>query len=452
MNAYQKANSKLYANVRNRLSRIFQPINVVPKDAKRKNQEILSKSQRLMLELGIIRQANPGSFHFLPLGVRALDKLLRIVDEEMLKIGAQKAIFPTLTHSKLWKSTGRLEDFGSELFTLTDRHNQMYILSPTHEEAVSDLIASVSQISYKEFPLKLYQTTNKYRDEIKPRFGLMRGRQFLMKDLYSFDVDVENAKHTYDEVCDCYNAIFSSIGVPFQKVMGSVGAMGGSLSHEYHYKADIGEDRLMLCSNCGLHANIDLVGLDKCSNCNSTNVTISNGIEVGHTFLLGDKYSKALKANYLNEKKKPIPLQMGSYGLGLSRILAAVVEVLSQEEEIRWPLALAPYTAIIIPPKEGSKEEETGYHLTERVCSIFETLPFLENNILLDDRVHLTIGRRIIDARKVGYPFIVVIGSKCTEEIPLFELVDLLRNTSINLNEEQLLLYFKEIFNNVHAS
>ncbi|KAK5650555.1 hypothetical protein RI129_001584 [Pyrocoelia pectoralis] len=450
MNLYQKTKSKLYINITNRLTNIFQPINVIPKDAQRKNQEIISKSHRLMLELGIIRQANPGSFHFLPLGVRALEKLLHLIDEEMLKIGAQKVILPTLTHSKLWKSTGRLQDFGSELFTVKDRHNQTYILSPTHEEAVSDLIASVSQMSYKEFPLKLYQTTNKYRDEIKPRFGLLRGRQFLMKDLYSFDVDVENARHSYEEVCDSYNNIFSRIGVPFYKAIGSVGAMGGSLSHEYHYKADIGEDQLISCSKCGFYANTDFGGSDKCSHCNSDNIDISTAIEVGHTFLLGDKYSKALMANYFNEKRRSVPLQMGSYGLGVSRILAAAIEVLSQEQEMRWPLLLAPYTVIIIPPKEGSKEEGVIHHLTEKVYALLETLPFLQNNILVDDRIQMTIGRRMIDARRVGYPFTIVIGSKCMEEKPIFELVDLQKNLTLNLYEEQLLLYLRDALKNVY--
>ncbi|KAK4883520.1 hypothetical protein RN001_006839 [Aquatica leii] len=436
--------SKVLPSTIHKVSKIFQPINIIPKAGHVKTA-LTSKSQRLMLDLGIIRQASPGSFHFLPLGVRALEKLTLLVDKQMSKIGAQKVIFPSLTNSNLWKSTGRLQDFGAELFTLKDRHDHIYVLSPTHEEAVADLIASVSQMSYKEFPLKLYQTTNKYRDEIKPRFGLMRGRQFIMKDLYSFDVDIEKAKETYAEVCECYNSIFNEIGVDYIKVVGSCGAMGGSLSHEYHYKADIGEDKIVSCSRCGFNANAELAGYDKCSQCGaSDSITVHAGIEVGHTFLLGDKYSKALNANYLTEKGKSVPLQMGSYGLGITRILAAAIEFLAKENEIRWPISFAPYTLIIIPPKKGSKEEEVGSYLVQRVHSALESIDSLKDNMLLDDRIQMTIGRRMVDARRVGYPYVIVIGAKSMEKNPIFELHNLTNDQVLYLNEEGLLVYLRK--------
>ncbi|KAF5270342.1 hypothetical protein FQR65_LT05530 [Abscondita terminalis] len=427
-----------------RLSKIFQPINVLPKHAQVKS-ELTSKSQRLMLDLGIIRQASPGSFYLLPLGVRALDKLVSLVDKQLSKINAQKVILPSLTNSNLWKSTGRLQDYGLELFTLNDRHGHKYVLSPTHEEAVSDLVASVAQMSYKEFPLKLYQITNKYRDEIKPRFGLMRGRQFIMKDLYSFDVDVKKAKETYEEVCECYNSIFDEIGVKYIKVAGSCGAMGGLLSHEYHYNADIGEDKITSCLDCGFFANAELAGSDKCSHCAGSNIKIVSGIEVGHTFLLGEKYSKPLKAQYLTEARALVPLQMGSYGLGITRIIAAAIEVLATENEIRWPLSLAPFAVLIIPPKKGSKEEAMGNYSVHRLHNQLESLQPFKGNILLDDRTHMTIGRRLVDARRVGYPFIIIIGNKSVEQTPIFEVNNLASDQTLFLSEEGLLAYFKNI-------
>ncbi|KAF5290876.1 hypothetical protein FQA39_LY14556 [Lamprigera yunnana] len=427
----------------NRLSKIFQPVNILPKNVQVKTA-LTSRSQRLMLNLGIIRQASPGAFYFLPLGVRALNKLTSLVDKQMDKIGAQKVIFPSLTRSNLWNSTGRLQDFGSELFVLKDRHDHSYVLGPTHEEAAADLIASVSQLTHKDFPIKLYQITDKYRDEIKPRFGLIRGKQFIMKDLYTFDTSVEKAKDTYEEICQCYDNIFSEIGVQYIKAIGSCGTMGGFLSHEYHYKAEIGEDKILHCTHCGSFTNSVLFEHNKCVNCdNSQNFTSYTGIEVGHTFLLGAKYSQVLNANYLSDQGKVIPLQMGSYGLGITRILAAAIELLSKENEIRWPQAFAPYLIMIIPPKKGSKEEKHSKHLPDRLYNMLETVNALKGNIIIDDRTQYTIGRRVIDALKVGYPFTIVIGAKSMEAIPLYELSDISTNETIYLNEEQLLAYVK---------
>ncbi|EEZ98764.2 probable proline--tRNA ligase, mitochondrial [Tribolium castaneum] len=428
-----------------RLSRLFQPVSVVPKNAEVKRHDITSKSQRLMLELGIIRQASPGCFHFLPLGVKSLEKLTRLVDEEMKKIGGQKIIFPTLTNAKLWEKTGRLETVSSELFQIKDRHDQSYILSPTHEEAASNLLASLAPISYKHLPLKLYQITSKYRDEMKPRFGLMRGKQFLMKDMYSFDTDLETAKHTYDEICKSYDRIFRRIGIDFVKVVGCSGHMGGELSHEYHYKADVGEDKILTCNKCNYSANTEVSGEEKCPNCGNTSVKIHLGIEVGHTFLLGEKYSKPLNATFLNNHGKPDVLQMGSYGLGLSRILAAVIEVMSSEQEIRWPQILSPYSVIILPPKSGSKEEthikDSG--LVDSLYEKIETTCNLQDNVLIDDRTNFTIGRRFLEAKKNGYPFIVTLGKKIVENPLLYEITNLKTNETLFLSENDLMNYLR---------
>jgi prolyl-tRNA synthetase len=321
--------------------------------------------------------------------------------------------------------------------------------SQTHEEAASSLIASLSPISYKQLPLRLYQITNKYRDEIKPRFGLMRGKQFLMKDMYCFDVDTTAAKQNYDQICNSYDNIFKKIGIDFIKVLGSSGTMGGELSHEYHYKADIGEDKILTCPKCSYSANTEISGEKQCPKCGNQSIEISFGIEVGHTFLLGDKYSKPFKATYLSSNGKPEVLQMGSYGLGLSRILAAAVEVLSSEQEIRWPPSLAPYNVIILPPKRGSKEEQ---HLkdssaVESLYAKIEEISSLKNNVLIDDRIGLTIGKRFLDAKRNGYPYIIALGKKITQDPPLYEIVNLDKNEQLYLSENSLLDYIQ-----THAS
>ncbi|KAJ8945695.1 hypothetical protein NQ318_012414 [Aromia moschata] len=391
------------SNGRHCLSKIFQPIINVSKTANLSHRDVTSKSQRLMLELGIIHQAIPGCFHFLPLGIKSLNKLVRIVDEEMSKIGGQK-----IRRSR------------PDLFHLKDRHSHDYILSPTHEEVASDLIARLAPLSYKNFPLRLYQMSNKYRDEMKPRFGLMRGREFLMKDMYSFDVDAESAMKTYEEVCQSYDNVFKRVGIDFVKVL--------------------------VCRNCDYSANVELSGSNKCPNCEEQEkIDVQTGIEVGHTFLLGSKYSEPLKARFLAKNGKPEVLQMGSYGIGLSRTIAASVEVLSSEQEMGWPDSLAPYNVIILPPKSGSKEESTMKGVAEKLYSDLEAqIPSLKDNVLLDDRVSLTIGRRQVDARRVGYRYMIVINQKAAEHPPLFELYDAKENIRVYLSQNELFRYIKD--------
>ncbi|XP_057665485.1 probable proline--tRNA ligase, mitochondrial isoform X2 [Diorhabda carinulata] len=432
-------------NIKHCLSKIFQPMTIIPKNSNLSRQQVTSKSQRLMLELGIIQQSIPGCFHLLPLGLKSLEKLIKIVDDELFKIGGQKLLFPTLTKSQLWEKSGRLEDVGPELFQLEDRHKHSYILNPTHEEVAGELLSMLAPISYKSFPLRLYQISNKFRDEIKPRFGLMRGREFIMKDMYSFDVDIDNAKKTYEEVCQSYNNIFDAIGVEYVKILGNSGTMGGSLSHEYQFKAQIGEDNVLNCSSCNYTANTELCGDHKCPNCGETTINIQCGIEVGHTFYLGDKYSKVFNATYVGKDGKSEILQMGSYGIGISRLLAASLEVLSSENELRWPSVLAPYNVIILPPKSGSNEETpTEGRATDLYTKLENMIPCLKNNVLLDDRTSLTIGRRFVDAKRVGYQFIIVINKKTAQEVPLYELNDIKNNSQMYLTEEALIDYIKK--------
>ncbi|EDS29676.1 prolyl-tRNA synthetase [Culex quinquefasciatus] len=230
----------------NRLTKIFQPTLIVPKNAVVKNQDVTSKSQRLMLEQGLIRQAGNGTFYLMPLLQRSLQKAVDLVDHFMQRhASAQKLTLPILTAASLWRQSGRLESAGPELMRTTDRHGKQQILGPTHEESITALVASISPVSYRAFPLRLYQISTKFRDEMKPRFGLMRAKEFLMKDLYTFDVGRGEARETYEEVNEAYRKLFDAVGVGYVKVRGDTGTIGGSESHEYHFPSEVGEDQLV---------------------------------------------------------------------------------------------------------------------------------------------------------------------------------------------------------------
>ncbi|XP_059621945.1 probable proline--tRNA ligase, mitochondrial [Phlebotomus argentipes] len=429
----------------NRISKIFQPMVIIPKGAVIKKQEVSSRSHRLMTELGLIKAAANGTFYLMPLVQRSVDKLVAIVEAHMRQIDAQKVTLPILTPGELWKKSGRLGGaINREIMTTVDRHDNLQVLSPTNEESITSLMASLSPISYKQLPLRFYQIGTKFRDEMKPRFGLIRTKEFLMKDLYTFDGNETNALDTYHEVCATYERMLKHLGLgAFAKVEGDAGLMGGNLSHEYHLPATVGDDRLIACEKCGHAANLEAIPEEKrkeCIKCGAPALVITEGIEVAHAFLLGDKYSTPLKANYLQEHGLTESLAMGCFGVGVTRLVAAAVEVLSTETDIRWPRRLAPFLVCLIPPKSGSKEEKSGGNaVTEELCNQLVTLPGLADDVVLDDRNHLTIGKRLLLARRMGYPFVIVAGAKVAENPPLLELHLVESGKSVELCPSDLL-------------
>lgn len=249
-----------------------------------------------------------------------------------------------------------------------------------------------------------------------------------MKDLYTFDVDLEAAKQTYEQVNKQYVKIFNHIGIPFVKINADTGVMGGKTSHEYHILASIGDDQIVTCDACQRAVNKELcISEGKiCEKCTTEGLQQHQGIEIGHTFILEDKYTKVLKATFLSKAGKPVPLQMGCYGIGVTRLIAACIEHLSTEHEIRWPAALAPFSVCIIPPKDGSKEESSVRHLTE---DIYHQL----DDAVVDDRTSMTIGKRLMEAKKLGIPHIIVIGAKAAESEPKVELIDTANNLSTDM-------------------
>ncbi|XP_075472517.1 putative proline--tRNA ligase, mitochondrial isoform X1 [Ascaphus truei] len=422
LRSYCKASHIVSGKAKRRLlSQIYQPGSLWEEKVCEPS-ELTCRSQRLMLKAALIRSSSPGCFHYLPYAVRSMEKLIRLIDKEMQDIGGQKINMPSLSSAGLWRQSERWDLMGKELFRLTDRHGQEYCLGPTHEESVTHLISSQASLTYKQLPLLLYQITRKFRDEPKPRFGLLRSREFYMKDMYTFDMTEAAAHETYHSVCSAYSNLFHLLGLHFVKVQADAGSIGGTMSHEFQLPADIGEDRLQVCGSCQFSANVETLrpGQEECPMCKGQ-LKETKGIEIGHTFYLGTKYSHVFNAAYYSDQNQPVLAEMGCYGIGVSRLLAASIEVLSTEDDIRWPGLIAPYQVCVIPPKKGSKEEAAISAAEALYDDVTEAVPQLRDEVLLDDRSHLTIGKRLKDSNRLGYPYVIVAGKKALESPSQFE-------------------------------
>ncbi len=515
-------------------------------------------SHKLMLRAGLIRKVAAGVYSLLPLGVRVLSRIEKIIREEMTNAGAQEVLLPALQPSELWEETGRWQKYGKELMRLQDRHNRDFCLGPTHEEVVTDLVRNEVR-SYKQLPLNLFQIQTKFRDEIRPRFGLMRGREFIMKDAYSFDADLSAAETTYRAMYSAYHHIFRRVGLHFRAVEADSGLIGGSSSHEFMVLAETGEDDIVSCQQCEYAANMEqaelvspqtrsehsdesmlsvstpnqtsiealsaflnvskdkflktlffivderpvavlirgdhevneiklkknlnvtelaladreaveritkgpvgfsgpvgLEGLeiiadrsvvtgtsyiiganekdrhyrhavvgrdfdidrffdlrnvvpdDPCPRCGGT-ISIDRGIEVGHVFMLGTKYSEAMGATFLDQQGKSQHFVMGCYGIGVSRIMAAAIEQNHDESGIFWPQQIAPFDVEVIPMQE---KKEAVMNAALEITVTLEKQGF---EVLLEDRKERA-GVKFNDADLLGIPFQVVIGERDLNE------------------------------------
>jgi len=520
-------------------------------------------SHQLMLRAGMIRKSATGIYTFMPNGVRVLKNVENIVREEMDRAGAQEFLASALIPANLWQESGRWDVMGSEMIRLKDRNGRDFCLGPTHEEVFTDLARNEIK-SYKQLPLNLYQIQTKYRDERRPRFGVMRSREFIMKDAYSFDKDNEGLDISYMKMYEAYNKIFTRCDLEFSAVEADSGAMGGSGSAEFMVKSDIGEDEIAFCTGCNYAANTEkatskledaekeeekelkkiatpdvrtieelvtffntsnkkfaktliykadgkvvavmvrgdrslnetkvsnalggimelemaaaetvlkatsaeigfagpiglqvdtllvdeevtrmsnfIVGAndtgyhyenvnyerdfngivgdyklvaegDMCHKCGSP-INIRRGVEVGHIFKLGTKYSESMGANYLDENGKEKPLVMGCYGIGINRTVAAIIEQHHDENGILWPMAVAPYKVIVMPANVKNEEQ------MNRAEKIYEDLKTKGVDVLLDDR-NERVGVKFKDADLIGIPIRVTVGKKVVEDIVEFKL------------------------------
>ncbi|MGQ9473358.1 MAG: proline--tRNA ligase [Candidatus Caldatribacteriaceae bacterium] len=372
-------------------------------------QEAEIVSHSLMLRAGLIRQVSAGVYTFLPLGLRTLDKITNIVREEMNRAGGQELLMPAMHPADLWKETGRWNIYGPELIRFKDRRGREFCLGPTHEEIITDLARKEIR-SYRQLPLLLYQIQIKFRDEIRPRFGIMRAREFLMKDLYSFDRDVEGMRASYQKMYEAYCRIFERCGLEYKAVPAESGVIGGDVSHEFLILAESGEEKLMVCGTCSYGTTKEE---QICPDC-GTVLEERRGIEVGHIFQLGSKYSEPMKAYFLDKDGKEKPLLMGCYGIGIGRTMAAAIEANHDEKGIQWPFSIAPYEVIVIPinsKKESHREQaqKMYYNLLEKG---FE--------VLFDDR-EVTAGYKFNEADLLGFPLQIIVGER-TEKNGIFEI------------------------------
>ena len=389
-------------------SKVFLPtLKDTPQDA-----EVIS--HQLMLRSGMIRRVTSGIYTWLPIGLKVLRKVENIVREEMDASGAQEVLMPMVQPKELWEETQRWEKMGPELLRIQDRHERDFCLGPTHEEVITDLIRNNVK-SYKELPLNLYQIQTKFRDEVRPRYGVMRGREFLMKDSYSFNLDEDSLNESYVLMKEAYKKILDRLGLQFKIVKADSGAIGGDASEEFHVLAENGEDTIAISDSSDFAINTELL-LEEGEDIESLQgkpspdgegiIEIKKGIEVGHIFQLGKVYTDAMKANVLDNEGKAQNLYMGCYGIGVSRLVAAAIEQNNDDKGIIWPEAMTPFEVNIIA---------IGFDKDEKIAKastdLYSKLSSMGYEVMLDDRKD-GYGTKMKDAELIGVPINVIIGKQ----------------------------------------
>ncbi len=405
------------------LSRYFIPI------LKENPKEASIVSHTLMLKAGMIRQSSSGIYTWLPLGLKVLDKISNIIKNEINKSGALNCLMPTIQSADIWIQSGRYEDYGLEMLRIKDRHNREMLYGPTNEEQITQIFKDNVK-SYKDLPLNLYQIQWKFRDEIRPRFGIMRGREFLMKDAYSFDLTEIEATIAYKKMFASYLKIFNTMGLQSIPMKADTGPIGGDLSHEFMILADTGESQVycdanilnLNFNNTEINYNQDIENIyntytryysateekhnveDALYIKNKDNIVSKRGIEVGHIFYFADKYTKPFGVKLLDKNGDMVDVLMGSYGIGVSRLIGAIIESSHDDKGIIWHKSVAPFDVVV--NSLGNSQEITN------ICKgIYESL--LNNNIdvLYNDKDD-SVGVKLAMSDLIGIPYQINLGSK----------------------------------------
>jgi prolyl-tRNA synthetase len=408
-----------------RLSRYFLPtLRETPKEA-----EIVS--HRLMLRAGMMRQEAAGIYAFLPLGLRVLKKIEQIVREEQDRAGAIELLMPTMQSADLWRESGRYDAYGKEMLRIKDRHEREMLFGPTNEEMITEIFRA-SVRSYKDLPLNLYHIQWKFRDEVRPRFGLMRGREFLMKDAYSFDVDQAGATHSYNKMFVAYLRTFARMGLKSIPMRADTGPIGGNLSHEFIVLAETGESEVFCHKNyldmavppadvnfddraalqgifeqwtAQYAATSDMHDAAAYAAVPADQQVSARGIEVGHIFYFGTKYSEPMKAVVATGEGGETPVHMGSYGIGPSRLVAAIIEASHDEAGIIWPEAVAPFKVAVLNLKQGDAA-------TDGACDrLYSDLTAKGVEVLYND-LDERAGAKFANADLIGLPYQVMVGPR----------------------------------------
>ena len=410
------------------LSKLFVPLlKETPSEAK-------IKSHQLMLRTGMIKQSSTGIYSWLPLGFKIMKKIEKIVRDEQNNIGAQELLMPTIQSSDIWKESGRYDDYGEEMLRINDRQGKELLYGPTNEELITSIFRS-SIKSYKILPQLLYHIQWKFRDELRPRFGVMRCKEFYMKDAYSFDINDEEAKKSYNKMFFAYLKTFKKLGLTAIPMAADTGPIGGDLSHEFVILAETGESKIYSDKRV---FDIDISKYDESDNSikelrkkydefyavtdnkfikedfekkvSKENQLITKGIEVGHIFYFGDKYSKPLKCSVDLQNGKKVNVKMGSYGIGVSRLVGAIIEAKFDNNIMKWPSSVSPFDVVIIPSLK--KNDKSNYLKAEKVYKLLK-----KNNIdvLLDDTdEHLSAKFKKFDL--IGIPYQIILGSNTLED------------------------------------
>jgi prolyl-tRNA synthetase len=387
-------------------------------------------SHQLMIRSGMIKQESAGIYSWLPLGLKVLKNIENIIREEQVRAGAIEILMPTLQSSDLWNESGRYDGYGEEMLRVTDRHSRVLIYGPTNEEQVTEIFRKYIK-SYKNLPLNLFHIQWKFRDEIRPRFGVMRGREFLMKDSYSFDLNEDSAKVSYNKMFVAYLKTFQRLGLKAIPVSAESGPIGGNLSHEFSIIAPTGESEIFCDKNLldidinkkdyisdeeisevveeylGFYSATDEKHDSKKFNSmvKTENQISGRGIEVGHIFSFGEKYSKPMKASIVNMDGKNSYVYMGSYGIGVSRLVATIIECFNDESGIIWPISVAPFKVNIINLKNSDQE---CYQKSLEIHDLFEKKGI---EVIFDDR-NESAGKKFSDSDLIGIPFQLIIGPR----------------------------------------
>ena len=404
-----------------RLSQYFLPVlKETPKEAQ-------IASHRLMLRAGMIQQSSAGIYSWLPLGKKVLDRIAQIVREEQNRAGALEIMMPTIQPAEIWQESGRYDDYGAEMLRIRDRHDRDMLYGPTNEEQVTDIFRNHVR-SYKTLPLNLYHIQWKFRDEVRPRFGIMRGREFLMKDAYSFDLDADRAREAYNRMFVSYLKTFARMGLTAIPMEADTGPIGGDMSHEFIILAETGES--------GVYFHKDWLAADLVTSVNydedlqpvvdkftslyaradekhdPDNCPVSDGdlmslrgIEVGHIFYFGEKYSAAMGATVAGPDGANVPVHMGSYGIGVSRLVGGIIEASHDDKGIIWPRAVAPFDVAVINLKA---DDETCTSCAE---DLYAKLQTAGADPLLDDRDERP-GAKLAAIDLIGVPWQIVVGPR----------------------------------------
>ncbi|MBT4203186.1 MAG: proline--tRNA ligase [Rhodobiaceae bacterium] len=410
-----------------RLTNYFLPLlKEAPKDA-----DVIS--HQLMLRAGMVKQSSSGIYIWLPMGLAVLKKIEQIIREEQSKAGALEMLMPTIQTADIWKKSGRYEDYGKEMLRIVDRHDREMLYGPTNEEQITDLVSSFIK-SYKNIPKIFFHIQWKFRDEIRPRFGVMRCREFLMKDAYSFDISESEGKRSYNKMFISYLKIFKKMELNAIPMKAESGPIGGNMSHEFIILAKTGESRVFIDKtllrlevpdDVNYNENLseivdkwtapfavteDMYNEDEFHK----NVTINNrveekGIEVGHVFFFGDKYTKPMNATIQNKEGKVIPLQCGSYGIGVSRLVAAIIEAHHDDKGIVWPKSVSPFDISLINLKPSNAD-------VNNICNrIYENLEKNRYHTIYDD-TDSSIGEKFSRMDLIGIPIQIIVGPNSIKE------------------------------------